>query len=191
MGLVHKSGDALVVTTTELRDHLQLYDFDFDAIIAEAQIKAATAYIERECRITLPPRTYELTLDGFPCDCREIRLLRPPCVSVDSVKYLDGDGEEQTLATQQYVVDATSQPGRIVLRPGYSWPATANLPAAVRITFTAGHETIPPLLRHAVLMLAGHYFAHREATSDRRVNDVPMAVQSIIDMHRFPVVAPW
>ena len=42
----------------------------------------------------------------------------------------------------------------------------------------------PALLKQAVLMLVGHWHANREATSDRRVNEVPLAVRNILDLHR-------
>ena len=180
-----------VVSELDVRKHLQLDLIDYGeggTALIESQIDVATAFIEQECGITLPARDYRCTLDGFPAG-RTIELPRPPLDEIYEVRYLTPAGDTATLPASAYLVDATGKPGRLFLRPGFEWPKTLDVPACVTIEFAAGHETLPPMLRHAVLMLVGHLYENREATSDRRVNDVPMAVQSILAMHRFQAVA--
>jgi uncharacterized phage protein (predicted DNA packaging) len=46
----------------------------------------------------------------------------------------------------------------------------------------------PKLIRAAVLLLVGHWFTNREATSPLQLREVPMGVQRIID--QFRVVEP-
>lgn len=176
----------LAVTVDELRLHLQLaiVDIGDGTPLMEQYIRSATDFLERATRTTLVRRSFTLTLEAFPRE-RFITIPCPPLLGVASVKYLDSVGQQQTLPALQYAVDTNGQPGRLCLLPGFSWPQTLAVPASVTVVFEAGYEVLPPLLRHAVLMLAGHFYANREATSDRRVNDVPFAVQSIVDLHAF------
>ena len=72
-------------------------------------------------------------------DSITIRLPRPRCVSVTSITYVDLTGTTQTLPTDSYYVDSTSEPARIVPVPGMYWPYTqAYLPGSVQVTFVAG-----------------------------------------------------
>ena len=40
-----------------------------------------------------------------------IDIPRPPLVTLDSIKFIDQNYEQQTLDTSQYVVDTASEPG--------------------------------------------------------------------------------
>jgi uncharacterized phiE125 gp8 family phage protein len=176
------------VSLEEAKAHLRIDTADADDEL-EALIPAATAFIENETRQSLVDSTFLLALDSFPAG-RTIRLPRPPLKSVESVKYLDADGAHQTLSPSLYTVDAVTMPGRIVLHGGESWPATADQANAVEIRFTAGYgdvtDDVPRLLRQGVLLMLGHMWEHREAATDRRIDVVPMAVESIVLQHTFP-----
>lgn len=43
---------------------------------------------------------------------------------------------------------------------------------------------VPHLIRAAVLMLVGHFYGNREATSPLTLHEVPLGVQRIIEQHR-------
>lgn len=45
---------------------------------------------------------------------------------------------------------------------------------------------VPQLLKQGVLMLAAHYYEAREGATDRRIDAVPFAIDSIVAQHRFP-----
>src|SRR5690606_2147840 len=106
---------------------------------------------------------WTLTLDAFP---PELELRVCPVQSVESVKYYDTAGVQQTLDSSDYLVDIASEPGRIVPVPDTSWPETQRRPNAVEVAFTAGYgETlsdVPAAAKQAVLLLAGNWFANRE-----------------------------
>lgn len=174
------------VTTDELAQHLRLGEAEAEAeeSLLDQYIQTATQFIESQTRASIITRQIRLSLDCFPHG-PIIDLPRPPLHAVTSVRYMDLNDQLQTVPADHYRVDISSQPGRIILKPGHAWPRTDQ----VFIEYTAGHENPPAILKQAVLMLAGHYYAHREATSDRRINDVPMAVQSIIHMHAWPEAA--
>lgn len=123
-------------------------------------LNSSREYVERlACRAVIRS-TYEQTLSAFPAD-GEIRLYRPPLISVSEIAYVDEYGDSQTLATSAYDVDTHSEPGRIWLASGQTWPATLETPAAVTVTFVAGYtsaSTVPSELKQLVLMVARERF---------------------------------
>ena len=86
-----------------------------------------------------------------------------PLVSVTSITYVDIEGNPQTLDPAKY---RTSTAGGTV-EPAYneSWPSTRWLSDAVTFTYVAGHGSaltdVPRQFQQALLVLAGHYDAHR------------------------------
>lgn len=171
------------VSLTEALDHLRIDD-ENDNDTVNTLIPAAVEFIERATRQQLCPATYALTLDTFPTG--EIRLPKPPLQAVTGITYTTATGSAATVDPSTYTVDASQRPGRVVLKPGHSWPATDNSAANIRVTFTAGYATVPFLLRQAIKFLIAHYFENREAATDKTTTEVPLAVQSIVDMHAFP-----
>lgn len=86
-----------------------------------------------------------------------------------------------------YIVDATARPGRIVLKPGQSWPATNHQANCVQVTFTAGYgSNVPVILKQAILLLAGSWFENRENDITLRINSIPLGVQAIINQQMYP-----
>lgn len=83
--------------------------------------------------------------DGFGTDRHhrwhgEIKMKRPPLVSVQSIWFIGTDGRPYTLNPgQDFIVDVASQPGRIRPIPYTVWPLTLHVPAAIAIRFTAGY----------------------------------------------------
>lgn len=105
-------------------------------------IAAMTDYAENITGRSFVQRSYELLLDTFPS--WEIRLPRPPLLTIDSVKYYDTENVLQTLATSIYESDIYREPAR--LRPvlGDVWPAVYNRMNAVQIAYTAGYAPGSP-----------------------------------------------
>lgn len=157
-----------VVSLAAVKAHLVVTHTDDDVLIA-AYRDAAVGHLdgpEGYLGRAIGEQTLELRLDSFGGDvaCGVIALPYPPFVSLDSVKYLDGEGVEQTLATEVYEV--TGPPGRKVLRAAYnqSWPTARDTAEAVRIQYAAGYETSPPAIVAAVLLMVGDLYANREPT---------------------------
>jgi uncharacterized phiE125 gp8 family phage protein len=132
--------------------------------------------------IVLMEQQWELRLDAF-MPVIEIPLY--PVLSIDSIKYDDRDGNEQTLSQSDYEADIHSNPARII--PAQDWPETKDGMAVVRVTFTAGHSTadnIPADLKQAIYLTVGHDYAHRESVLTTRSYIVPEAVQAILDRYK-------
>jgi len=75
-----------------------------------------------------------------------IELESPPLISVDSIKYLDVDGAEQTLAADQYIVHTWLEPGIVVPQILTTWPSVYSQDDAIRVNYTAGYPALgsPP-----------------------------------------------
>jgi len=96
-------------------------------------------------------QTVDLYLDYFPC--WEITL--PPLQSVVSITYIDDQGNEQTLSSDKYLIDAVSKPARITPVFGEIWPVTRYQNNAVKVRFIAGYGTaadVPECIKHWIMM---------------------------------------
>ena len=135
MGLVLVTAPATEpVTLVEAKDHLRLEISDDDTLVTSL-IVSAREFAEQETHRQLVTATWKLTLNSFPS---EIRLPLPPLQSVSSLKYLDTDGTQQTLASSNYDVDTDSEPGRICLAYGKSWPSIRSVKNSIEVEFICG-----------------------------------------------------
>ena len=152
------------LTLAEIRDHCRIDGESEDAILA-AFLVSARRHLEEIAGVAFLTQTLIRTMDRFPSS-DVLYLPRPPLQSVTSISYLDADGVAQTFAAANYTVDTLSEPGRIGLVPGSSWPTTRQQIAAVSITYVAGwtqRAAVPEDLRLALRLLVGEYFENRES----------------------------
>ena len=71
----------------------------------------------------------------------EVVLLGNPVTAVDHITYLGSDGNPHTiLPGQDFVVDMTSFPARVLPLPGSVWPQSTLGANCVQIFFTAGYN---------------------------------------------------
>ena len=135
-----------------------------DAMLA-IYIQAAREAAEQELGRVLITRTIVQTMNAFPCQA--LRLQRAAVVAVASVEYRDQAGTWQTLPAESYVLDNMSGPGWLLPAAGTSWPATADMPGSVRITYSAGYgpstADIPAGVRQWILLNVAAMYAQREA----------------------------
>jgi uncharacterized phiE125 gp8 family phage protein len=160
----------LRVTTTDQDDLIQLV---IDAAVAQLD-PASGGWLGRALR----PQTWEVRYDGFPvwyCEdyyydnyrSAAIALPYPPLISIESVKYDDGNGTEQTLVEGTgYRVIGLGSIQKSYIAPIYGglWPSSVRCdPESVRIRFTSGYElatidTMPATIRQAVLLMVKHLY---------------------------------
>lgn len=170
------------VSVDDAKVHLRVTHADEDTYI-EGLIKAATRYVEQSLSMSIAEQTWLLTLDSFT---DYIELPRGPVISVASVEYVDGDGASQTADAELYTLDLTSRSQWVVLNSGSSWPTTLEGVNAVSVTYTAGMENVPDDIRHAILLLIGHWFAVRETVNvGNVVSEVPFAVEALLQNYRW------
>ena len=146
------------VTVAQVKRALDLGDSDDDNDEINDLVPAAVDLVERDSRRALLTQTWVQRFDGF---LDEMELRRCPIASVTHVKYYDSSEVLQTLATTVYDTDLTTEPGRVKLGDGQSWPTTATVPNAVAITFVAGWtsaELVPRTAWLAVMLAMRHLF---------------------------------
>ena len=160
------------VTIDEAKAHLRL-DSNADDAYVEALITAARDRVEIFLRRALITQTFEFTLDGFPVSpsliftTSVIDLPRPPLQSIESIKYLDTAGSEQTLPPESYVIDSSSDEiGRIALAWTQYWPITRCSINSVVIRFVAGYgdapDDVPQVIRQGILIEISNLYENRE-----------------------------
>lgn len=174
------------VTIEEVKLHLRI-DHSTEDLNLWGYVQAARVHVEKVLRQALITQTWDLTMDEFPAeDYIEVPL--PPLASVTSITYIDEDGDSHTFSSASYFVDTQSMPGRIVLNDGYSWPAD-SLRAANGVTvryvcgYGANYTYVPANFRAAVLLLTGHLYENREATSSN-VYELPLGVRQLLGTDR-------
>lgn len=106
-------------------------DLQLRSIISAARVAAET-----ETWKSIVYQGLDLYLDEWPL-IDQIELPMPPLRKVESIQYTDVDGEVRTFT--DYTVDTVSEPGRIVLNDGVTWPSEDLRPNnPIRIRYWAG-----------------------------------------------------
>jgi uncharacterized phiE125 gp8 family phage protein len=185
--LVTGPSELLDATTAKLQARI---DGSTEDALVTAYITAARQLVELLTGYRIGSQTWEYSQGDWS---NEFWLPGAPLIQVNSLKYYDADGSQQTLSTSIYRADIASEPGRIELVYGQVWPLlqvgrglpiTANYDAG----FTSG--TLPKPLYEAMLLLVAHFYANREAVnvSAGVVGvEVPLAVQALCGGYQ----APW
>lgn len=160
-----------------------------DDDLLNALITTARQHVENTLRRSLITQTWELWMETFPStDYIEIPL--PPLISVSSITYYDVDDTVATMDADEYFVDVKSEPGRVSLNDGESWPSTTLRPHnGVCITFVSGYgaaASVPKAIKQAILLLISHLYENREAvtTSGGAPNELPFAVNALLYPYR-------
>ena len=152
-------------------------------------IKSARAAAETELHRYLVTQTLDGYFDKFQTDePYELRL--PPLASVTSITYVDTDGATQTLAANQYLVDAKSEPSRITPAYGCSWPSTRAQNNAVIVRFVGGYgaaSAVPQCIKNWMLIRIGTLWHNRAALvvgTNGLVQIPPAFIDSLLDSER-------
>ncbi len=134
-------------------------------------------------------QTWDMFLDRFP-RWNRIEIPLPQLQSITAITFFDVDDTEATFSSDKYFVDTQSEPGRVVLNDGETWPQEILRPAnGVKIRFIAGYgdaaTDVPTQTRTAIKLLIGHLYENREATVvGSTIVEAPFAVKAILDKRR-------
>lgn len=182
MGIKVITPPAAVLTLEQLRRHCKIdppdatNDADDDLTAALA---GAHATAQHYTRISIGSQTLELALDAFPDGC--IQLLQGPVTSITSVKYIDLDGDEQTLDTSLYSLDDYSVPAWLLPAVDTEWPDTLETANAVKVRYVAGAASIDGAVAQALRLLSGLYFDNRNAADKGEMFEIPFGVKYLLD----------
>lgn len=157
-----------------------------------------------QSQLAYPPSYYSLprystTLWNYS---QMIKLTPPPLVSIQQVRYIDTNGDPQTLEEEtDYTLDLETEPARIFPSPTglQYWPASLYVANALIIDLTAGYDpsptaapttdtesgnppgeqpdqvvelAVPYSIVHAITLLAAHWYENRNAPSLPRIDDL-------------------
>lgn len=136
-------------------------------------IVVATEKAEQFTRRRLITQTWYTYLDEWPSE-DHIILPFGQLQSVTSVKYTDSSNTEittftdtSTTTTNDYDVDTNSDPGKIVLEYGDTWPTVTLWPMnPIQIEFVCGYgdnaTDVPAMIKQAMKLIIGDLHKIRE-----------------------------
>jgi len=151
-----------VVTLSELKEHLHILN-DLEDDYLSALLAAGTSFAEEFLNRYLLETE---VLEYYDCFYANIvELMRAPVSELVSVKYLDTDGNEQTLDVDtDFWFDSISEPSRIQVID--SWPTTQTKRMnSVYIQYKTGYGTaadVPMPIKHAIKLICGAMYEKRE-----------------------------
>ena len=172
-----------IISPSAIRERLVI-EHDLDDSLLLALSAEATDWAEEYMGRPIMSQTWAYYYDCFSSVC-EIEIKELTGVVV---KYFDTDNAEQTLDSAEYYTDPFSSPAK--LTPITSWPSTYAKPNAVKVEATAGYLTansVPSAILTGVALLVGHLYNNREGSTDRRIDSLPMGVESFLDKYRVPL----
>jgi uncharacterized phiE125 gp8 family phage protein len=115
-----------------------------------------------------------------------IELAATPVVSVESIKYYNDSDVQSTWETSNYYVDTFSEPARIVLRQGGTYPTDLRVSNGIEINFTVGYGTspanVPEAIKVAIFQYITYLYEHRG--DDEQSIQPPKAIRSLLDPYR-------
>lgn len=193
---------ATPVSRTEARNHLRLDD-DVDDSLVRAYIQAATDWAENYTGRFFVSRTCQMMLDGArelesplwegmrtgPSNVAyldHIELAAVPVISVESIKYYSDDDTQYTWAASNYFVDTFSEPAKVVLRDGGTYPTDLRAANGLEINFTAGYgsnpSAVPEAIKVAILQYIAFLYEHR---GDNEAGmQSPPVLRALLDPYR-------
>lgn len=154
-----------------LNEHLELTHSADNALIRNVggYLPAATQTIENmACTSMITQTRRQILSKNDIVEPRNVRLSFGPVQSVSSVKYLDLDDAEQTLASTYYRVNA--EQSTIYIKSGL--PAIADGPGVLWVDYVAGFGDdsgdVPSEWQNVIMMLAFHLYDNRGGGIDHK-----------------------
>ena len=181
------------VTLSEVKDHLVILDTEteYDILLAEL-IDGARAAAERYMDRSIITRNWTASLDRFAgggsrADLQFegvrqghlgtelgllggerpfVRLRKGQLTAVVSITTFDDADVGTVFAASNYFVDTSTEPGRVVLREGSTWPIPTRVANGIEILYTAGWAdaaAVPRDIVHGLLVHIQALWSNRGA----------------------------
>lgn len=184
------------ITLEDARVHLRIEGFgsppthpDDDYI--QNAIQSAREWCEQYLERSLSTQTVEYATANFN---KPIFLPSSPVQSVESIKYIDTDGTQQTLSETIYELDPFSN--EILRKFGQRFPAVREGKNSVIVTYVAGYTNgespdlipLPKPIRSAMLLIIGNAYENRQedVLGNTRIsfNSLPLGVYNLLQPYR-------
>lgn len=162
--------------------------------LLKSLIITARQQCEQRINCSLVTQSWKRTLDSFytlrsNCLDSSIRLAGK-LQSVESVKYIDSNGVQQTLANTEYQVVGSELIGRILPAYGKSWPSCRQQPDAIEISYTCGFGNpidIPQSLKSWMIMYVGALLDNPSASES--ADELPREFfAGLLDRYTIPTI---
>jgi uncharacterized phiE125 gp8 family phage protein len=163
MALVPILGPAVEpISVAELKAHLRIDGVAEDALLA-SMITTARLQIEAALALALTTQNWTWTFDRWPCRA-SVELPVSPVQSILSFTVARSGGP-LSVPPSAYILDGQGIAARLITKNAWPQPGVAAL--GIEITFAAGFGSVPAdvpaPIRQALLLLAAHWYGHREA----------------------------
>jgi uncharacterized phiE125 gp8 family phage protein len=181
--IVAPTDEPVAIGEARVQVNLEAGDDSFDTELT-IYMKAARAHAEELTGTALMTQKLLMRASSW-CDLD--KLPSAPLQSIESIKYLDGLGVEQTLDSAVYEAVLVGMRPFVRLKAGQCFPSTLCVRDAIRVTAPAGYgavEAIPDDVKLAMLLMIGEWFREREMSGAADTESVPNAARSLLKPHR-------
>lgn len=175
------------ISLTEVKAQLRVEHSDDDALIARL-ISVAVAFTDAKGALGKGIITQTWAQWMGPNPTQSIALLLGPVQSVSAIKYYDVDGNLQTDTLANYDVFGIPSKTTVSPKSGSNWPVAQQRDDAIKIEYVIGYgdasSDVPDTLRHALMLLIGHWYDNREQTQMDELADIPFGFMELLNMHK-------
>ena len=160
------------VTVAEAKAYMRVSYSTEDSLIT-TMITAARRLAEAYTRRAIIEQEWLMVMDNVP-QFREFELPWPLLISVEQILFTPSGGTPTVFDASNYIVDDASNPGRVALKKGASWPDNdLETIAGFTIRFKAGYgadgaevQAAEPRFQEAIKMAVANWFEQRGQMED-------------------------
>ena len=175
------------ITLAEVKDQLRVEADDDDTILTRL-IDVAVAYTDVKGALGQAMITQKWGQWVNSTPPQTVSLILGPTTGVTAVKYYDTDGVLQTDTLSNYQITGTEFATIVGPKTGFSWPVTQDRADAIRIEYEIGYgestTDVPETIRHALMLLVGHWYDNRENTQMDELSNIPFGFEHLLNIHR-------
>ncbi len=172
-----------MLTLDEVKTHLRV-EQSLDDNYIELLISTAITIAEDYCNRAIVATTKTLMLDVFP-DVIELPIA--PVISIDNIDYQNTDDATQSFT--DFYLNLRKLKATIEPTTNNEWPETYDNKEVVTISYQVGYSAIPPVIKHAILLIIGSLYEQRENhIVGVKTNKIPLSAEYLLNPYRIITV---
>lgn len=167
-----------IIPLADMKEFLRVDFTDEDDLITALMDSAVAHCTDYTGKHFTPASTAFFYLERW----RPATLAFGPVKTIESVKYYDTSGVQQTLSTSKYYNDSIS--GRATRIYFHDVPDLEDYNSTpITIECTVG-ESATPNIKHAIRMLVAHWYENRRAVITTTPQEMPLGVRALLNPER-------